>query len=95
LNLRGIQAAWEKHRQYIPLDLDTQIVVGQQVFDHLAVTDIVSEFLVGRFHQEIAAELGRFKINVVEAQELANLVEEAFTADEQLGKVSVEVEDEE
>ena len=76
----GVQPGVERDRQHVVLDLDGQVVVGQQILHHPGVADVVGELLVRRAHAELAGELVRLEIDVVVADRLGDLREEPFPA---------------
>ena len=57
--------------------------IGQHQLHGLLVQDIVGPAAVGRFDEELLAELGGLEVDVIKSDELGHLVEETLGANEE------------
>src|SRR5689334_6430399 len=80
-------------RQHAFVDLELDVRVHEEELDHAGVAKVVSEFAVGRADAVAAGEFVRLEIDVVVAERLRELRENALRADEQAGERAVEVEE--
>src|SRR5690242_11621225 len=79
--IRGRCAAELEEEYFAAVDLDPVSVHRHQELHHPGVNDRVGEALVVALHHEFAAELRRLEVDVVEAEGVADLVEEVLRPD--------------
>ena len=81
LQVFRFHAASEDHREDIGFQFDGEMFLLKKVVDHLRVADVVGELLVRALDLVALGKFERFEVDVIEAQGLGDLGEEAFRFD--------------
>src|SRR5688572_24460229 len=72
------QGGTKTNRQRHAFNFDVQIIIGEQVFDHARMANIIGELFVFGTHAKLARELVGLKIDVVVAEGLGDFGKNAF-----------------
>ena len=80
------KARVERERHDVDFNLNAQVAVGEQVFHHLCVADIIGEFFVRRANAESFGKLGGLELDVLIAEHLGDFEEEILSPDGQVGE---------
>lgn len=81
-----------KESEHVLVDLKDRFRLSQEIFHHPRMANVVSELPVGRFDFELTGEFGGFEIDIVEAQDGGEFVEDIFWGDHEIGEGSGEAE---
>ena len=67
-------------------DFDAQVAVGEEIFHHFRIADVVGEFFVRRAHAKGFGKFGGLELDVLVAENLGDFGEKIFAPDGQIGK---------